>query len=146
MLTGAQLSTAITAILVAAIALGWTLHWIWMRLSNAAVTDTARITEMINRLHEADRAREAAEDARELAENLLASREAEMENRMAAMQSRLDGAVEGREADLTRQLREAQADAEASMSGLRNARERLTELEAEVERLQSEVKAARGDA
>ena len=139
MLTGAQLATAISAVLFATLLLGWVLHWLWVRMSNAAISDTARITEMINRLHEADRAREAAEDAKELAENLLASREAEMENRMAAMQSRLDGAVEGREADLTRQLREAQAESEASMSGLRNARSRIMELEAEVEELRRQI-------
>jgi DNA repair exonuclease SbcCD ATPase subunit len=135
MLSGTQLATAITAVLIAAVALGWTLHWLWVRLSNAAISDTARITEMINRLHEADRAREAAVDAKELAENLLASREAEMENRMAAMQARLDGAVEGREAELARELRETKAESEASMSGLRNARERIMDLEREVEEL-----------
>ena len=139
MLTGAQLATAISAVLFATLCLGWILHWLWVRMSNAAISDTARITEMINRLHEADRAREAAEDAKELAENLLASREAEMENRMAAMQSRLDGAVEGREADLSRQLREAEAESEASMSGLRNARARIMELEAEVEDLRRQI-------
>ena len=138
MLTGAQLATAISAILIAAIVLGWILHWLWMRLSNAAVSDTARLTEMINRLHEADNAREAAESAKELAENLLASREAEMENRMAAMQARLDGAVEGREAELVVALREAQADSEASMSGLRNARGRIMELEQEIDDLRRE--------
>ena len=132
MLSGAQLATAITAILLLAVIIGWTLHWLWTRLSNAAISDTARITEMINRLHEADRAREAAEDAKELAENLLASREAEMENRMAAMQARLDGAVEGREAELAVALREAKADAEASMTGLRNARQQIMDLEAEL--------------
>lgn len=138
MLTGAQLATAITAVLIAAVLLGWVLHWLWMRLSNAAISDTARITEMINRLHEADRAREAAEDAKELAENLLAAREAEMENRMAAMQSRLDGAIEGREAELLRELNESRADAEAAMSGLRNARERMMAMEAEIEELKAQ--------
>lgn len=136
MLSGAQLATAISAVLVAAIVLGWVLHWLWMKLSNAAISDTARITEMINRLHEADRARETAEDAKELAENLLASREGEMENRMAAMQARMDGAVEGREAQLSTALRESQADSEAAMSGLRNARARIMELESEIEDLQ----------
>ncbi len=135
MLTSVQLTIAIGAVLIAALILGWFLHWLWVRLSNAALSDTARITEMINRLHEADRARETAEDAKELAENLLASREAEMENRMLAMQSRLDGALEGREAQLTSALKEAQADSEASMAGLRSARERVMELEAEVEAL-----------
>lgn len=136
MLTGTQLATAITAVLIGAVVLGWFLHWIWMRLSNAAITDTARITEMVNKLHESDRAREAANDARELAENLLASREAEMGNRMTVMQTRLDGALEGREADLVRQLREAQADSEASMSGLRTARARVMDLEVEIEALE----------
>lgn len=135
MLSGAQLATAISAILVLAVVVGWVLHWLWVRLSNAAISDTARITEMINRLHEADRAREAAEDAKELAENILASREAEMENRMAAMQARMDGAVEGREAQLLTEMREAKAEADAAMSGLRNARARIMELEAEVESL-----------
>lgn len=138
MLSGAQLATAISGILVLAVAVGWLLHWIWVRLSHAALTDTARITEMINRLHEADRAREAAEEAKELAENLLASREAEMENRMAAMQSRMEGAVDGREAELLREMREAKADSEAAMGGLRNARARIMELEAEIEDMRRE--------
>ena len=141
MLTGAQLTIVIAAVLFAAVVLGWVLHWLWTRLSSAAISDTARFTEMVDRLHEADRAREIAEDAKELAENLLASREAEMENRMAAMQSRLDGALEGREARLSTQLREAQADAEASMAGLRNARARIMKLEEEVERLRKQADA-----
>lgn len=135
MLSGTQLATAITGVLVLAVIIGWILHWLWMRLSNAATSDTARISEMINRLHEADRAREVAEEGKELAENLLASREAEMENRMLAMQTRLDGAVEGREAELLREMREAKADSEAAMGGLRNARARIMELEAEIEEL-----------
>ena len=132
MLTGAQLATAITAVLVAAIVLGWILHWIWTRLSSAG-SDTARLAEMVDRLHEADRAREAAEDARRLAENLLAAREDEMERRLADMQARLDGMVQDRDAELGRVVREARADAEASMSGLRSARRRIAELEAEIE-------------
>ena len=135
MLTGSQLAIAITAVLLSAVLLGWILHWIWVRMSNAALTDTARITEMVNRLHEADRARQAAEEAMRQAEALLAERQAEMEDRMAAMQHRLDGAIEGREAELLSQMREAKADAEASMSGLRAARARIMELEAEIEEL-----------
>ena len=133
MLTGGQLTIAIAAVLVVAVGLGWFLHWLWARLSPGVVDDTARMADMINKLHDADHAREAAEEARELAENLLASREGEMENRLAAMQARLDGAIEGREAEMAVALREAQAEAEASMSGLRGARERIQELEAELE-------------
>lgn len=136
MLTGAQLATAITAVLVAAIALGWTLHWIWARLARAG-SDTARLAELVDRLHEADRAREAAEDARRLAENLLAAREAAMEARLAEVQARLDEVVGDSDAELGRLVREARADAEASMSGLRSARRRIADLEGEIEALRS---------
>lgn len=135
MLSGGQLGVAISAVLALAVATGWVLHWVWLRLSNAAVTDTERMTEMVNRMHEADHAREIAEEAQAIAETMLAAREAEMEVRLAEMQARLDGAIQGREAELAQALREAQADAEASMAGLRNARRRIMELEAEVEEL-----------
>ncbi len=135
MLSGAQLATAISAILVAAVVLGWILHWIWVRLSNAATSDKDRLAEMSNRLHEANRARDDAEEARALAENLLATREAETEQQLAEMQVRLDGAVEGREAELIAELREARTDSETSMAGLRAARTRIMELEAEIDEL-----------
>lgn len=133
MLSGAQLATAISAVLVTAVVLGWILHWIWVRLSNAATSDKDRLAEMSNRLHEANRARDDAEEARALAENLLATREAETEQQLAEMQVRLDGAVEGREAELIAELREARTDSETSMAGLRAARTRIMELEAEIE-------------
>jgi hypothetical protein len=132
MLTGGQLATAITAVLVAAIMLGWILHWIWMRLGDVG-SDTARLTEMINRLHEAERAREAAEGAGELAESLLSAREAKMEMQLGELRSQLDDLLENRDAELSAVVREARADAEASMAGLRSARRRIAELEAEVE-------------
>ncbi len=50
MLTGAQLATAITAVLVGAILLGWILHWIWVRLAGAG-SDAARLAEAVDRLH-----------------------------------------------------------------------------------------------
>lgn len=134
MLTGTQLATAITAVLVAAVMLGWILHWVWSRLARRG-GDTARLAEMIDRLHDADRAREAAEGARKMAESLLAEREAEMAEKLALMQAMLDGMVENRDADLARVVREARADAEASMAGLRGARRRIAELEAEIQTL-----------
>ena len=137
MLSGAQLATAISAVLVTAVVLGWILHWIWVRLSNAATSDKDRLAEMSNRLHEANRARDDADEARALAENLLATREAETEQQLAEMQVRLDGAVEGREAELIAELREARTDSETSMAGLRAARTRIMELEAEIEQLRN---------
>ena len=137
MLSGAQLATAISAVLVTAVVLGWILHWIWVRLSNAATSDKDRLAEMSNRLHDANRARDDAEEARALAESLLATREAETEQQLAEMQVRLDGAVEGREAELIAELREARTDSETSMAGLRAARTRIMELEAEIEQLRN---------
>ena len=138
MLSGAQLATAISAVLVTAVVLGWILHWLWVRISNAATSDRDRLAEMSDRLHEANRAREEAEEARELAENLLAARESETERQLAEMQARMDGAVEGREADLIAELREARTDSETSMAGLRAARARVMELEAEIEQLRKD--------
>ena len=138
MLSGAQLATAISAVLVTAVVLGWILHWLWVRISNAATSDRDRLAEMSDRLHEANRAREEAEEARELAENLLAAREAETERQLAEMQARMDGAVEGREAELIAELRVARTDSETSMAGLRAARARVMELEAEIEQLRKD--------
>lgn len=138
MLTEVQLSIAIAAVLVAAVILGWFLNWLWRRLTPGAVSDTVRINDMIHRLHEADQARALADEEKELAENLLVAREAEMEERMVAMQARLDGVVQGREAQLTTALREARAEAEATMSGLRNARTRIQDLEEELNALRTD--------
>lgn len=135
MLNENELATAISAVLVAAIVLGWFLHWIWLRLSNAPVTDSARLGDLTSRLHEADHARGEAEEAREEAELMLAERETEMESRLAAMQTRLDGAIEGREAELSKALHEAEADAGASMAGLQSARQQIRELEMRLEEL-----------
>lgn len=135
MLSANQLGIAITAVLVAAIALGWILHWIWLRLAKEPQTDAARMDALIDRLHEADHAREEAENAREMAENALASREAEMKVRIAAMQERMEGAIVGREAELEQALREARADADAAMSGLYHARQHIMALEAEIDEL-----------
>lgn len=134
MLTGAQLATAIAAVLAGAIVLGWILHWMWARLARAG-GDAALLADTVDRLHEADRAREIAEEARIKAETLLATREAEMEASMAEMRAQIDALVEGRDAELGRAVREARADAEASMAALRSARRRVAELEAEVEAL-----------
>jgi chromosome segregation ATPase len=80
-------------------------------------------------------AREAAEVARLQAEALLARREAETAERLAVMQTRLDGAVEGREAGLTRELATVTLELETMRGGLSNARRRMIELEAEIETL-----------
>ena len=124
MLTGSELSTAITAILIAAVAAGFMLRWLWSYLNRSRTSDSARLEEMAERLHEADMARETAELARSEAEALL-----------AAMQTRLDGAIEGREAELTRKLATAELDLETMRDGLGHARRRQVAIEAEIEEL-----------
>src|SRR5690625_7824446 len=69
MLSANQLGIGITAVLVAAITLGWILHWIWLRLVKKPLTDVERMDALIDRLHEADHAREGAEHEREMGEN-----------------------------------------------------------------------------
>ena len=66
---------------------------------------------------------------------LLARREAETAERLAVMQARLDGAIEGREAELTRELAAVRLELETMRDGLSNARRRNIELEAEIETL-----------
>ncbi len=139
MLTSTQLATAISAILASAVLLGWILHWLWTRAHRRARGDQSEVAEMAERLYSSDDARARAVEAREQAENLLASRESEMQARYDAMQHRLDGAIEGREAELVSELREARAEADASMSGLGNARRRIGELEAELHQCELEV-------
>lgn len=133
MLTGSQLTLAIAGVLFGAVVVGWILHWLWLRLSGADVTDSARLAAMVTRLHDAERARDLAIEEKDVAEALLADRETEMAASMDEMKARLDGEVAGREAALEAELREAKLDAETAMSGLRNARARIEELEAELE-------------
>jgi len=139
MLTGTELSTAISAILFAAVGVGFLLHWLWSGLGRARSSDAARLAEMAERLHQADLAREEAEVARQRAELRLAERETEATEQIAAMQARLDGAIEGREAALAAELATARLDLEALDGGLRAARQRIIDLEAELETRQGEA-------
>ena len=135
MLTGSELTTAIAAVLIGAVCAGFLLHWLWSHLSRSRNSDSARLDGMAARLHEADMAREAAEVAQQQAEALLARREAETAERLAVMQARLDGTIEGREAELTRELAAVRLELETMRDGLSNARRRNIELEAEIETL-----------
>ncbi len=139
MLNGSELSTAIAAVLIGAVCAGFLLHWLWSHLNRSRTSAIARLDEMAVRLHEADMAREAAEVSRHQAEALLARREAETAERLAVMQTRLDGAIEGREAELTRELAAVRLELETMRGGLGNARRRIIELEAEIEALRRAV-------
>jgi chromosome segregation ATPase len=142
MLNGSELTTAIAAVLIGAVVTGVLLHWLWSHLNRSRTGDGARLDEMAARLHDADIARERAEEAREQAEALLARREAETADRLAFMQARMDGAITGREAELTGALDEVRLELETMRDGLGNARRRIIDLETDIERLSG--KAAQG--
>jgi len=139
MLTGSELSTAITAVLIAAVCVGFLLHWLWAHMRRSRTSDHARLDDMAARLHEADMARETAESARQQAQVLLARREAETADRIAVMQAQLDGAIEGREAELADKLAAAQRELEMLRDGLSNARRRNIKLEGEIEALRGKT-------
>ncbi len=136
MLTGSELTTAITAVLIGAVCAGFLLHWFWSNLTSR--TDATRLGEMAARLHEADDARGTAESARRSAETRLAQVEAETAEKLAAMQSLVDGVAGDRESALQRNLDETQRELEVMRDGLGHARRRVIELEQENEALTGE--------
>ncbi|MEM8792778.1 MAG: hypothetical protein AAGE80_14250 [Pseudomonadota bacterium] len=138
MLTSSQLAIAISAVLACAVAVGWLLHWLWGRVINPRRSEDEQLAEMATRLHTIDQARDQAEEARLSAEAEFSKKERELKAEIDAMRARLEGAVDGREAELSSQLREAKVDAETAMTGLGNARRRISELEAEIEELQEQ--------
>jgi hypothetical protein len=137
MLTGSELTTAISVVLIGAVCAGFLLHWLWSILGRSRTSDSIRLDEMAAQSHEADMAREEADSARQQAEALLARREAETAERLAVMQTRLDGAIEDREAKLTGELAAVRLELETMRDGLCNARRRNIELEAEIEALKN---------
>ena len=46
MLTGSELSTAITAVLIGAVCVGFLLHWLWSHMNRLHTSDGARLGEM----------------------------------------------------------------------------------------------------
>ena len=135
MFTGSELSTAIAAVLIGAVCVGYLLHVFWSHLNRSRTSNNGQLNEMATRLHEADMSREAVEEALEKSKAQRVRRETEIGERLAVMQVRLDGAIEGREADLTTELAATRLDLETMREGLSNARRRNFELEAEIEAL-----------
>ena len=138
MLTFSQLALAVSSVLAVFVVMGWCLHWIWIRVVNRPPDESERLLEMTRRLRDAGQARDRAEDARMIAEAEFTRRMEELQNETEAMRLRLGGVVEEREAELARALQGALADSEKTMTGLRNARERIAVLERELNALRAE--------
>ena len=96
---------ATAIILFVAFCLGWFANWIVHRFSRVAADDVAQLDRMSQELHE-------AEETRDQAITYLQQREAE----------------------LTNQLAQTEAELRAAMDGLRDARHEAEELRARVNR------------
>lgn len=96
---------ATAAILFVAFCLGWFANWLIHRFSRVAADDVAQLDRMSQELHE-------AEETRDQAITYLQQREAE----------------------LTNQLAQTEAELRAAMDGLRDARHEAEELRAQVSR------------
>ncbi|MBW0157964.1 hypothetical protein OE699_13520 [Sedimentimonas flavescens] len=99
---------ATAIILFVAFCLGWFASWLIHRLTRVTQADMGELEQMAQALHEAEETRDQAVTY-----------------------------IEAREAELSNQLAQTEAELRAAMDGLRAARHEAEELRAQVERLQS---------
>lgn len=104
-MTSPQFVVATAIMLFVAFSLGWFANWLVHRFSRVAADDVAQLDRMSQELHE-------AEETRDQAITYLQQREAE----------------------LTNQLAQTEAELRAAMDGLRDARHETEELRARVSR------------
>lgn len=100
---------ATAIILLLAFCLGWFASWLIHRLTRVTAADMGELEQMAQALHEAEEQRDQAV-----------------------------AYVESREAELTNQINQTEAELRAAMDGLRDARHEAEELRAYIERLQAE--------
>ncbi|WP_425041021.1 hypothetical protein [Primorskyibacter sp. S187A] len=98
---------ATAIILFVAFVMGWFAHWLMHRFSRVSKSDVGELERMAQELHE-------AEETRDQAITYLQQREAE----------------------LTNQLTQTEAELSAAMEGLRDARREAEEMRAYVDRIQ----------
>ena len=105
-----DLTIAIGGALFVAFLFGWIGHWLWAAVTRAASPRADRANEMVAELMHVEEARDRAE----------------------AEKKELEAALRGEAAEATgllqTKLREREAELEATMTGLRNAREELEAL------------------
>ena len=92
-----EVVVAAAVILFVAFGLGWFANWVVHRVSRVAADDVAQLDRMSQELHE-------AEETRDQAITYLQQREAEMTNQLAQTEAELRAAMDG--------LREARQEAE----------------------------------
>ena len=96
-----QFIIAVAIILFVAFALGWCSHWIIHRFRKVSQADVSQLERMSQELHE-------AEETRDQAITYLQQREAELTNQLAQTEAELRAAMDG--------LREARSEAEEMRS------------------------------
>ena len=99
---------ATAIILLLAFCLGWFASWLIHRLTRVTAADMGELEQMAQALHEAEEQRDQAV-----------------------------AYVESREAELTNQINQTEAELRAAMDGLRDARHEAEELRAYIERMQA---------
>ncbi len=97
---------AIAVILFVAFVLGWLAHWLLAKFSQVSSADLNEMEELAKALHDAEETRDQA---------------------IAYLQQR--------EAELTNQLSQTEAELRAAMDGLRDARQESEELRVYIERV-----------
>ena len=107
-----ELTALIAGALIAAFSIGWIAHWIWARMARAASPREDRANELVAELLIVEEARDRAEAEKRELEAALRGEAAEAESLLQT------------------KLREREAELEAAMTGLQNAR-------AEIETLKS---------
>jgi Spy/CpxP family protein refolding chaperone len=99
---------ATAVILFVAFMLGWFAHWLVHRFMQVSQSDMGEIDHMAHQLHEAEEQRDQA---------------------VAFYQQR--------EAEMTNQLTQTEAELRAAMEGLRDARHEAEELRSQIERIRN---------
>ncbi|MGV6811535.1 MAG: hypothetical protein ACWA47_04770 [Brevirhabdus sp.] len=102
----AEFIAAIALILFVAFALGWFANWLLHRFTRVTKADMSELDQMAQALHEAEETRDQAITY-----------------------------IEAREAELTNQLAQSEAELGAAMDGLRDARQEAEELRAYIEKM-----------
>lgn len=102
----AEFIAAIALILFVAFALGWFANWLLHRFTRVTKADMNELDQMAQALH----------DAEDIRDQAIAY-------------------IESREAELTNQLAQSEAELGAAMDGLRDARQEAEELRAYIERM-----------
>lgn len=109
-MNGTEFTIAIAIILFVAFSLGWFANWLVHRLTRVTPADLSELDAMAKAMHQAEEARDQA---------------------MAYMQER--------EAEMTSQLHQTEAELRATMDGLRTARAEADELREFVDRVNAQA-------